>query len=195
MKQYVILFLIALGLKCLSAFMLQNFLCYVNLFFVAGVVIWTGYRMVSKKDSFTWKKCLLILCMLAIAAIPSQTVTAGKFYLLEPVYQHAAEQIAEEISDCGNTIIKEKKLSVPARFLLNNGERAAVYSKYDTQYTISFTKHRNFFQWYAYVYFSEPEAVTQVTNPSRYWGGYDDASAYDSIEWLVKDKWALVKYY
>lgn len=195
MKLYVIFLLISVGIKCLSTFILQNFLGYINLFFVSGVIIWTLYQQFLTKNCLTLKKGLLILCMFAIITVPNQAMAIGKFYLLEPLYQHAAEQIAEEIIDGSDTILQKIQLSVPERILLNNCEKNAECQKYNNYYTISFTKHRNFFQYYAYVYFSEPEAITLITNPSRYWVGYDDASAYDTIIWIEQDKWALVKYY
>lgn len=195
MKLYVKFLLVSVGIKCLSMFILQNFLNYVNFFFLVGVVCWTIYRLFKRNLHLTLKKCLLIFCMFVVIAIPSQTMSFSKFYLLEPLYQHSAEQIAEEIADADNTYFEEIQLSIPQRILLNNCEKSALYQKHGDYYAISFIKQQNFFQCYAYVYFSEPEAITLVTNPANYWSGYDDGSAYDTIIWLAQNKWALVKYY
>lgn len=138
---------------------------------------------------------MLIICILAVIAVPNQAMTVGKFYLFKPLYQQSIEVLENDFEGGSNRYNYESQLSIPKRILLNNCEKNVECRVYDNAYTISFTKHRNFFQQYAYVYFSEPGAIDLVTTPGRYWVGLDNASAYDSITWLELDKWALVKYY
>lgn len=194
MNLYMKFLLIAIVIKCMSIFVLQNSLSFVNGLFGISVLIWTVYHQFSEKNGFTIKKCFLILCLFAVIVFPNQLLSMGKFYLLEPVYQYTAERTGEEIADVNNTYIGKYDIPIWERILLNDCRSCVDYVKQGEYYTISFTKRLTFFQWYAYVYFSEPAAVTLVTHPSLY-EELDDASAYDTITWLQKDKWALVKYY
>ena len=138
---------------------------------------------------------MLIICILAVIGVPNQAMTIGKFYLFKPLYQQSVEVIANDFDERSNTDHYKSQRSIPKRILLNNCEKKVACRIHDEAYTISFSKYRNFFQYYAYVYFSESDAIDFVTTPGRYWVGHDNANAYDSIIWLEQDKWALVKYY
>ena len=195
MKNDIFLFEIALCLKLLSAFMLQNFLTYLSQILAIAAIIFVVYQLLHKKIRLTLKKCVLIICLLSVVTIPTQTMTIGKFYLFKPLYQQSAELIVENIDGQSSAYNYKSQVSIPKRFLLNNCEKNVECRISDEYYAISFTKHRNFFQLFSYVYFSEPEAIELVTTPGRYWVGHDNANAYDTIIWLEQDKWALVKYY
>lgn len=198
MKKYIILFGIMMCMKILSMFMLQNLLTYMNYFLTLIVISYSVYTLFRRKNCFSLEKCVLIVCMIAVAAmpvVPNQAVTIGKFYLLKPFYQQSIETIANDFSERSNTDNYQSQLSIPSRFLLNNCEKNVICRIYKEAYTISFTQYRDFFRYYAYVYFSEPKAIDFVTTPGRYWVGHDNANAYDNITWIEQDKWALVKYY
>ena len=184
----VSLFLIALCAKILSVFMLQNLLTYVSCFFAVTAMCYTLYQLFRKKSHITFRKCVFMICILAVIAVPTQTMAIGKFYLFKPLYQQSVAVIANDFDGHSYSECKAQ-LGIPKRFLLNSCEKNAECRIYDGDYAISFTKHRNFFQWYAYVNFSE--TIDFDKTPVGYWLGGD----YDCITWIEKDKWALVKYY
>lgn len=191
MKGYMIFWCAALCAKFLSVFLLQNFLTYVSYFLAIAAILFTVYQLLHKKICFTFKNCVLIVCILAVVAVPAQTMTIGKFHLLKPLYQHSAEVIANDLAERSSTYYNscQAQIRIPERILLNNCEKNVECRSQGDAYTISFTKHRDFFQWYAYVYFSD--TIDFVTTPVGYWIGAD----YDSIIWIEQDQWALVKYY
>lgn len=189
---YIMFFLCVL-LRIITIFFSWNFISF--FIYVLGIScsVVLFYQILKKK--LRPKYFFILLLFIAIVFFPQNWLVTSKFVALGAIYQTKVEDIIEETSYSQDSYLGEYVLKIGDRLLLNNLEPAVQYIKQDGLYVISFTKSRNFFQWYAIVYFSNPKAIDLITSPSKYQEDLSDVNSFDKIVWLKKDKWAFIKWY
>lgn len=190
---YGILLLVCILLRGFSTFVSWIFIDYFTYFlgFVgSGLIL---YRVVRKQlaPNHIW----IVVGLLCTVLLPQGYLDQGKFALLEQRYQTVAEQIVLATDDAADSYVGKYPLSFQDRLLLNNLEADVNYIKQGEQYVISFTKSRSFFNWYALVYFSSPDAVDFILHPSAYQEDLSDADCFDEVVWIESNKWARIKWY
>lgn len=137
------------------------------------------------------KACIIIILLL----IPNAALQERKFEILQEKYEMKAMEIIENIRDTEDGFYQTYQLDMLDRLVFNDLEKNVTVYRHEDEYVVSFVKSITFFNQYAYVYFSEPEAISLATTPSKYDSQLSDSNAYDNIEWIEPGKWALIKWY
>ena len=127
--------------------------------------------------------------------IPNAALQEQKFEILQEKYEMKAMEIIENIRDTEGGFYQTYQLDMLDRLVFNDLEKSVTVYRYEDEYVVSFVKSITFFNQYAYVYLSEPEAISLATTPSKYDSQLSDSNAYDNIEWIEPGKWALIKWY
>ena len=137
------------------------------------------------------KACIIMILLL----IPNAALQEQKFEILQEKYEMKAMEIIENIRDTEGGFYQTYQLDMLDRLVFNDLEKSVTVYRYEDEYVVSFVKSITFFNQYAYVYLSEPEAISLATTPSKYDSQLSDSNAYDNIEWIEPGKWALIKWY
>ncbi len=137
------------------------------------------------------KACIIMILLL----IPNAALQEQKFEILQEKYEMKAMEIIENIRDTEGGFYQTYQLDMLDRLVFNDLEKNVTVYRYEDEYVVSFVKSITFFNQYAYVYLSEPEAISLATTPSKYDSQLSDSNAYDNIEWIEPGKWALIKWY
>ncbi len=137
------------------------------------------------------KACIIMILLL----IPNAALQEQKFEILQEKYEMKAMEIIENIRDTEGGFYQTYQLDMLDRLVFNDLEKNVTVYRYEDEYVVSFVKSITFFNQYAYVYLSSPDAISLATTPSKYDSQLGDSGAYDYIEWIEPGKWALIKWY
>ena len=137
------------------------------------------------------KACIIMILLL----IPNAALQEQKFEILQEKYEMKAMEIIENIRDTEGGFYQTYQLDMLDRLVFNDLEKNVTVYRYEDEYVVSFVKSITFFNQYAYVYLSSPDAIPLITTPSKYDSQLGDSDAYDYIEWIEPGKWALIKWY
>lgn len=190
---YSIILLVCILLRAFTTFVSWNvisFCNYILAFVVSGLIV---YRVARKR--LTLKYVWVVAGLLCTVLFPQAYLDQGKYTMLEQQYVATAERIVQDTSAEEDSFVGEYPFNLKERFLLNNLESNACYVKQGNQYVISFTQSRSFFNWYAFVYVSSPDAVDLILYPAHYQDNLSDSDSFDTFTWIEKNKWALIKWY
>ena len=142
------------------------------------------------------KACIIMILLL----IPNAALQEQKFEILQEKYEMKAMEIIDNIRDTEGGFYQTYQLDMLDRLVFNDLEKNVTVYRHEDEYVVSFVKSITFFNQYAYVYLSSPDAIPLITTPSKYdsqlySSQLSDAEHYDYIEWIEPGKWALIKWY
>lgn len=191
---YKKVFAFCLFYRILTLFVSYNITALLFLLLGTSYCVYATFYKILKK-ALDVKTLLQLIPLLIIVIFPQQWLDFGKFYVFESIYQNSAERIVTEVAEKQDTFTGQEGLRLYERILLNDLIADAHYIKQEDLTIVSFCKTTNFFQQYAFVYFSDSKAINLIMHPSLYQNNLSDADMFDYIIWLKKDEWAFIKWY